>query len=34
MSPDEIERLMRVSGRDPVERDTFYNVVEHASAQP
>lgn len=30
MTPDEITRLIRAAGRQPVERDTFYNVV----AQP
>ena len=29
MSTREIERLIRAAGREPVERDTFYNVVEH-----
>ena len=28
MSPREIERLIRAAGREPVERDTHYNVVE------
>ena len=27
MTPDQITRLIRVAGREPVERDTFYNVV-------
>ena len=27
MTPGEISRLIRVAGREPVERDTFYNVV-------
>lgn len=27
MTPAEISRLIRVAGREPVERDTFYNVV-------
>src|SRR5437879_6889495 len=30
MTPREIERLITAAGREPVERDTFYNVVEHA----
>ncbi len=30
MTPDELTRLIRAAGREPVERDTFYNVV----AQP
>jgi aminodeoxyfutalosine synthase len=32
MTPREIERLIRAAGREPVERDTLYNVV--ASARP
>ena len=28
MTPREIERLIRAAGREPVERDTLYNVVE------
>jgi len=32
MSTREIERLIRKAGREPVERDTFYNVVEPAHA--
>jgi aminodeoxyfutalosine synthase len=32
MSTREIERLIRIAGRAPVERDTLYNVVEHAPA--
>jgi aminodeoxyfutalosine synthase len=32
MTTREIERLIRRAGREPVERDTFYNVVEHAHA--
>jgi aminodeoxyfutalosine synthase len=31
MSTRELERLIRAAGRDPVERDTMYNVVEHAA---
>ena len=30
MTPEEISRLIRAAGREPVERDTFYNVI----AQP
>ena len=30
MSPKEIERLISTAGRQPVERDTFYNIVAHA----
>ncbi len=29
MTPGEITRLIRDAGREPVERDTFYNVVAH-----
>jgi aminodeoxyfutalosine synthase len=28
MTPREIERLIRAAGREPVERDTFYNPIE------
>src|SRR6059036_2081988 len=31
MTTREIERLVRAAGREPIERDTFYNVVEHAA---
>src|SRR5471030_1264031 len=31
MTTKEIERLIRAAGREPVERDTFYNVVPHAA---
>lgn len=27
MTPDEIKQLIKAAGRDPIERDTFYNVV-------
>jgi len=30
MTTREIERLIRATGREPVERDTLYNVVAHA----
>ena len=30
----EIKRLITVAGRQPVERDTFYNVVAHTEAAP
>jgi 2-iminoacetate synthase ThiH len=30
MTTAQIERLIRASGREPIERDTFYNVVAHA----
>jgi 2-iminoacetate synthase ThiH len=32
MTPREIERLITAAGREPVERDTFYNVIAHANA--
>ena len=28
MTTREIGRLIRAAGREPVERDTFYNVVQ------
>ena len=31
LTPQEIERLIVTAGRQPVERDTFYNVVAHAT---
>jgi aminodeoxyfutalosine synthase len=34
MTPREIERLIRAAGREPVERDTLYNVVRHDAAVP
>ena len=35
MSTREIERLIRVAGREPVGRDTLYNVIEHiGTAEP
>jgi len=30
MTTGQIERLIRAAGREPVERDTFYNTVRHA----
>jgi aminodeoxyfutalosine synthase len=33
LSPAELERLIRAAGREPVERDTLYNVIA-PSAQP
>jgi aminodeoxyfutalosine synthase len=30
MTPREIERLIAAAGREPVERDTLYRVVQHA----
>jgi aminodeoxyfutalosine synthase len=30
MTTREIERLIKAAGREPIERDTFYNVVTHA----
>jgi aminodeoxyfutalosine synthase len=32
MTPKQIERLITSAGRTPLERDTLYNVVTHASA--
>ena len=32
MTPAEITRLIRIAGREPVERDTFYNVVSQPGA--
>jgi aminodeoxyfutalosine synthase len=29
MTPREIERLIRAAGREPVQRDTLYNVIRH-----
>jgi aminodeoxyfutalosine synthase len=29
MTPRQIERLIRAAGREPIERDTFYNVIDH-----
>ena len=34
MTTREIERLIRAAGREPVERDTFYNVVRAGKAPP
>src|SRR5213592_3990244 len=34
MTTREIERLITAAGRQPVERDTFYNVVAHSEAAP
>jgi aminodeoxyfutalosine synthase len=31
MTTRQIERLIRAAGREPVERDTLYNVVARAS---
>ena len=33
MTPREIERLIRAAGREPVERDTLYNVVARADGR-
>ena len=30
MTPRQIARLIRRAGREPLERDTFYNVLAHA----
>jgi aminodeoxyfutalosine synthase len=34
MTPRQIDRLIRAAGREPVERDTLYNVVRPSSAAP
>jgi aminodeoxyfutalosine synthase len=34
MTPREIARLITTAGRDPVERDTLYNVVRHFLPDP
>ena len=34
MTPDQIGHLIRTAGREPVERDTFYNVVQRPPAEP
>ncbi|MXZ71586.1 MAG: aminofutalosine synthase MqnE [Acidobacteria bacterium] len=34
MTPDQISHLIRTAGREPVERDTFYNVVQRPPAEP
>ena len=34
MTPRQIERLIRAAGREPVERDTLYNVVRAPSVVP
>jgi 2-iminoacetate synthase ThiH len=34
MTTRAIERLIRAAGREPVERDTLYKVVEHTAAHP
>jgi aminodeoxyfutalosine synthase len=34
MTPREIERLIRAAGREPVERDTLYNVVGSGPPNP
>jgi 2-iminoacetate synthase ThiH len=31
MTPRQLERLVRAAGREPVERDTLYNVVGSSS---
>jgi aminodeoxyfutalosine synthase len=33
MTPKQIERLITSAGREPLERDTLYNVVTHAEAR-
>jgi aminodeoxyfutalosine synthase len=32
LSTADIRRLIRAAGRDPVERDTFYNTLEPAAS--
>jgi aminodeoxyfutalosine synthase len=32
LTTDEIRRLIRIAGREPLERDTLYNVIEHAAS--
>jgi 2-iminoacetate synthase ThiH len=32
MTPRAIRRLIRAAGRDPVERDTLYNVIQGPEA--
>jgi 2-iminoacetate synthase ThiH len=32
MTPAQIARLVRAAGREPVERDTFYNPIVRAEA--
>ncbi|MYD70345.1 MAG: aminofutalosine synthase MqnE [Acidobacteria bacterium] len=34
MTPEQISHLIRTAGREPVERDTFYNVVQRPPAEP
>src|SRR5580704_4769226 len=34
MTPFEIERLIRATGREPIERVTFYNIVPHLAVGP
>ena len=34
MTPDQIGHLIRTAGREPVERDTLYNVVRRPQAAP
>jgi aminodeoxyfutalosine synthase len=34
MTPAAIRRLIRVAGREPLERDTLYNVIEPAGPAP
>jgi aminodeoxyfutalosine synthase len=34
LSPAEIRRLIRAAGREPVERDTLYNVISAADSAP
>jgi aminodeoxyfutalosine synthase len=32
LSTDQIERIVREAGREPIERDTLYNVVRVPAA--
>jgi len=34
MTTRQLERLVRTAGREPVERDTLYNVVHAGGAPP
>jgi 2-iminoacetate synthase ThiH len=34
MTTAALSRLVRAAGREPVERDTFYNVVNIPAAEP
>jgi hypothetical protein len=34
MTPQQLRKLIRLAGREPVERDTLYNVVPERTPQP